>query len=196
MNGGTSCFGGDCHTPVLIDVEGDGFALTNQENGVEIRPKPGFAKIQTAWTTAGSDDAWLALDRNGNGKIDDVSELFSSTAPQPIPEPGRIGNGFIALAEYDKASNGGNGDGIISKNDAVFKELRLWRDSNHNGRSQNSELFTMRALGLKKIELDYQESTKTDRHGNKFKYRARVKDTNDAQLGRWAYDIFLLAGYK
>lgn len=49
-------------------------------------------------------------------------------------------------------------------------------------------------LGLKKIELDYQESKKTDAFGNRFKYRARVKDTNDAQLGRWAYDIFLLAG--
>ncbi len=194
MNGGTACIGGFCWTPVLIDVLGNGFSLTNKENGVRFRPQPGLAKIQTSWTSAGSDDAWLVLDRNGNGEIDDATELFSCAAPQPVPAPGNIGNGFLALAEFDKPSHGGDGDGLITKDDAVFNRLRLWRDSDHNGRSRNSELFTLRELGLKKIDLDYEESTKVDAHGNKFKYRARVKDTNDAQLGRWAYDIFLLAG--
>ena len=194
MNGGTQCPGGNCWTPVLIDIEGDGFSLTNKANGIRFRPQPGIPKIQTAWTTASSDDAWLALDRNGNGEIDDATELFSCSAPQPTPRPGQIGNGFIALAEFDKTSNGGNGDGLITKEDTVFNKLRLWRDSNHNGKSQNSELFKPNELGLKKIDLDYSESRKTDQHGNKFKYRARVRDANDAQLGRWAYDIFLVAG--
>lgn len=179
---------------MLIDVLGNGFSLTNKENGVRFRPEPGIAKIQTSWTTAGSDDAWLALDRNGNGEIDDATELFSCAALQPTPEPGRIGNGFIALAEFDKPANGGNGDGQISRDDTVFNGLRLWRDSDHNGRSRNSELFKLTQLGLKKIDLDYKESNRKDEFGNKFKYRAKVKDTNDAQLRRWAYDIFLLAG--
>lgn len=82
---------------------------------------------------------------------------------------------------------------MITKADSVFNDLRLWRDSNHNGRSQNSELFRLRELGLRKLFLDYEESRRTDQHGNKFKYRAKVKDANDAQLGRWAYDVFLLA---
>ncbi len=194
MNGGTSCINGNCWTPVLIDVLGNGFDLTNLENGIRFRPEPGAEKIKTSWTTAGSDDAWLVLDRNGNGSIDDATELFGCATLQPDPEPGRIGNGFIALAEFDKVSNGGNGDGLISKDDDVFNRLRLWRDSNHDGRSRNSELFRLRDLGLRKIDLDFQESRRTDEHGNKFKYRARVKDANDAQLGRWAFDIFLLSG--
>ncbi len=179
---------------MLIDVLGNGFDLTNLENGIRFRPEPGAEKIKTSWTTAGSDDAWLVLDRNGNGSIDDATELFGCATLQPDPEPGRIGNGFIALAEFDKVSNGGNGDGLISKDDDVFNRLRLWRDSNHDGRSRNSELFRLRDLGLRKIDLDFQESRRTDEHGNKFKYRARVKDANDAQLGRWAFDIFLLSG--
>lgn len=194
MNGGTSCINGNCWTPVLIDVLGNGFDLTNLENGIRFRPEPGAETIKTSWTTAGNDDAWLVLDRNGNGSIDDATELFGCATLQPDPEPGRIGNGFIALAEFDKVSNGGNGDGLISKDDDVFNRLRLWRDSNHDGRSRNSELFRLRDLGLRKIDLDFQESRRTDEHGNKFKYRARVKDANDAQLGRWAFDVFLLSG--
>jgi hypothetical protein len=42
-----------------------------------------------------------------------------------------------------------------------------------------------------KIELEYRESKKRDAHGNRFKYRAKVKDKNDAQIGRWAWDVFL-----
>lgn len=193
-NGGTQCNQqGDCWTPVLIDIEGDGFALTSKDDGILFRPSPGANHIETAWTAYGTDDAWLVLDRNENGTIDDGSELFSCAAPQPDPPPGDTGNGFIALAEFDKIANGGNDDGLISKRDTVFNELRLWQDVNHNGISESSELFTLPALGLRKIDLDYKTSNKTDQYGNKFKYRAKVKDAQDAQLGRWAWDVFLVA---
>lgn len=46
--------------------------------------------------------------------------------------PGGELNGFLALAEYDKASRGGNGDGKIDRADAVFGSLMLWQDEDHN----------------------------------------------------------------
>lgn len=81
---------------------------------------------------------------------------------------------------------------MVDEQDLIFKDLRLWQDTNHDGVSQPGELHTLKELGLSSLSLDYKESKRTDRYGNEFKYRAKVKDTRDAQLGRWAWDVFLL----
>lgn len=179
-------------TPIVIDVQGNGFNLTNAQRGVAFDLDANGTADHIAWTAGGSDDAWLALDRNGNGMIDNGAELFGNATPQPDPPTGQQKNGFLALAEYDKAAKGGNGDGVIDKKEAVFSSLRLWQDSNHNGISESAELHTLHNLGLKVIDLDYKTSRRTDQNGNGFRYRAKVKDTHDAQLGRWAWDVYLL----
>ena len=117
----------------------------------------GTASIVTDWPTANT--PWLALDRDGNGSIDDGNELFGSMSP--LAGGGRARNGFEALRELD-----GDGDGRITPSDPAFARLVVWADAEGDRRSTPHELRSLAELGIVTIELAYRSEPRCDTRGN------------------------------
>ena len=174
-------------------MDGNGFSLTSLNGGVDFDIGDQGRLTRVSWTDKGSTNAWLVLDRDGDGSIDNGSELFGNVTPQPNPGPGETRNGFRALAVFDRPDHGGNGDGRIDAHDAVFRRLRLWQDLNHDGNSTPEELKTLPELGVSGISLKYELSKRRDRFGNQFRYVAEVYHP-DGSSSRSAVDVILLIG--
>ena len=110
----------------------------------------GFATL-TSWVSA--DDAILAIDNNGDGIINDITELFGDATTF----------GFTELSTHDS-----NGDGKIDAQDQTFSDLLLWNDLNGDGVSQAEELTQLSSSEVASINLAY------DSTGNEFTTAGRV----------------------
>lgn len=157
-----------CDSPIVVDVAGDGLHLTDAAHGVSFALAPGHAN-QWSWTD-GSDDAFLVLDVNNDGEINDGSELFGNHS---IQASSAAPNGFLGLSWYDQVEQGGNGDGRLDASDAVWSRLRLWTDRDHDGWSAPGELTPV-STAVRSFSLAYKASTEADENGNQYKYRSTL----------------------
>jgi hypothetical protein len=88
------------------------------------------------------DDGLLVYDRNGDGFINDLSELFGTQ--------NTTDSGFNRLQPLDT-----NGDGWISSADTNFASLQVWRDLDQDGMSDSNELFSLNQMGIARINTSY-----------------------------------------
>jgi hypothetical protein len=185
--------GSDCAftpgSPIIVDIRRNGYRLTSVDDGVRFDLDADGTPELVAWTRAGSDDAFLAMDRNGNGRIDSGAELFGNHTPARADSADLMtANGFEALAFLESPSYGRSvADGQIDASDAAFARLLLWRDLNHNGISEPVELQTAAASGVVAIGTDYKNKKRVDQFGNEFRQKGQITwtDGHDAVFDVW-----------
>jgi hypothetical protein len=131
-------------------------------------------------------------DRDGNGTIDNGSELFGNYTPLPTTPWILAADGQEALAGYDSPSVGGNGDGAITNADRIYHRLRLWIDENADGVSTPNELHALQEFGIRRIELNAERIWLTDSNGNvAFLTSTFSGRLREIRVGRW-FDFFLV----
>jgi hypothetical protein len=118
------------------------------------------------------------LDRNGNGQIDDGSELFGDSTRFLNGE--RAQNGYQVLFELDLVR--GNGNGYLDQEDLDFDRLLLWHDWNHDAKSQARELVPLSATDVYAISVEYGVSLERDQHGNRLRYRSTAYRSGTANV--------------
>jgi hypothetical protein len=160
------CSGWGNQSPLILDLDGNGFHFTGLLDQVAFDIDDDGYKELIGWTGAAELDAFLTLDRNANGRIDSGGELFGDATP--LIQGGRATDGFSALQEFDDDL-----DGLIDDRDEVYERLRLWIDANHDGISDSNELLSLADAGVLSIELDALINERADRHGHRLRYNSR-----------------------
>lgn len=181
QNGGNTDWSGT-GSPIILAIDGGSFPLSGLADPVLFDITGDGHADTMGWTARGSSLAFLALDRNGNGSIDDGRELFGDATP--LANGTRATNGFEALQEFDS-----NRDGVIDDRDPIWSSLVLWTDTNHDATSAASELQPIAASAVRAIDLAYRAVGRRDAYGNLFRYEATIALTHGR---RSCYDVFFV----
>jgi hypothetical protein len=190
--GGYQCPFSQC-SPLILDLNGDGIHTTSATEPVSFDLTGDGVPELLGWTDPVTEEAFLWIDLHANGRVDDGSELFGQGT---ILQNGlRALDGFEALAQYDKPSLGGNGDGRISTADGTWRRLRLWVDTNHDGVCTASESGPIAEFGVVEIPLTYVVHEEADPSGNVHRLRGSytrlVRGNGPPRLGRFVmHDVF------
>jgi hypothetical protein len=144
----------DFQSPLVLDLNGNGLDLVDvwdDQNPIRFDLMGDGTKVRTGWVKPA--DGLLAMDRNGNGLIDNGTELFGEYTPggRDVPAGQKAwDNGFAALGQYDA-----NKDEILDVKDPAFSRLVVWQDKNQDGISQASELMPLAKAKVKSLQLQY-----------------------------------------
>lgn len=129
--------------PLVINLDTDAAELTDQTMFFDIDADGTPDEV----AGLGSGSGYLALDKNGDGIINDGSELFGT----------KSGNGFADLAQYDE-----DGNGWIDENDAIWDKLKIWmKDENGNDVLYKLSEKGVGAICLQNVSTDYTQKSQT-----------------------------------
>lgn len=178
-----------CNSPILLDLDGGRlFSLTSVEEGVLFDIDGDGDLESVAWTATDTDAGFLCHDVDESGVIEGGNELIGEHYG-PTSDLG-FEHGFDVLTWYDDPVRGGNGDGVIGPDDAIFDELLIWIDHNQNGMSESAELFPLASLPIDFIETDYRVTRLQDEHGNVYRYISWYwMEPGEGQRRRRAIDV-------
>ena len=152
-------------SPIVIDLGRDGIKLGEAGAGVYFDINADGVRDHMQWVRPGGDEGFLAMDRSGNGLVDNGSELFGVGTPLEL-EGRNAPNGFVGLAQYDMRELGGNDDGLITDADAIWPQLRIWVDADANGVATYSEMRSLKSYGITAIETIPKRHRYIDPAGN------------------------------
>jgi len=166
-----------CMSPLLLDLNGDGIHTTSAADPVAFDLDGDGVREACGWTDPKTEEAFLFLDLHPDHRVENGRELFGTGTR--MPDGGLAKNGFEALAVYDLPANGGNGDGRISREDAIWGRLRLWIDRDHDGVTDPAnEVLSLDEAGVQSIDLNYSTSWAPDINLNDHRYRSMFTRQN------------------
>lgn len=165
--------------PLVIDLDGDGFEISKAENGVSFDIDGDGSKEMTAMTEDG--DGALALDRNGNGVIDDGRELFG--------DQNGAGSGFEELKKYDD-----NGDDKIDANDRIFDGLGILSFTRDTAGLLVQRLVSAKSLGIVSIDLSRLRNAAEIVNGSRITHEATIfgREGRELRIGEAFFENFKL----
>ena len=150
--------------PLVLDLDGDGIELISiDKSNVQFDLNADGFREQTGWVKG--DDGMLALDANGDGLINNITELFGDATT----------DGFDELKTLDS-----NNDKVINASDTKFGELCVWQDLNQNGITDTGELKTLAQLNIASISLTTAAANVTN-NGNLIRTTGKYTRTNGTQ---------------
>lgn len=188
---GGVCYEGNCSwaTPIVIPTgHSQAVQLTSPAGGVVFDVDGSGTQERVAWTQEDAEVAFLAIDRDGDGRITSGRELLGNFT---VPD---ASNGFAALAVLF----GQRAAESLGPENPLFTRLLLWTDRNHDGVSEPDELQLASTL-IQRIGLWPTAENRRDGMGNLYRFRSWAEFSGTSEFGgrtAWIYDVVLKVAQK